>query len=478
MKRLSFRVPVAKSGSAVSAQGKTGLRKRRRGSSLRLEKLEDRRLLTGVLWVTTTDDSGEGSLREAITQANADQGHQEIRFNIDGSGVHSILPLSPLPAIQDRVSIDATSQTGYVDSPLIEIAGVEVSGIGLRFIAGSDGSLVRGLVINRFQVGIHISGSGNHVIESNYIGTDPTGLSAKPNSDGIFINGGAGSNRIGTDGDGINDLFEGNLISGNTAVGIRIGNVWANAGSDGNTVAGNRIGTNRTGEAALANRVGIVLDTGSNNVIGTNGDGNGDDVEGNLISGNTDVGILLAYAVRDAKISGNLIGTDVSGSSAIPNGIGINFQNVADVWAHEGVVIGTDADGISDELERNVISGNTFHGILVTARHHTVAGNIVGLDASGTKPIPNRWGIAVASATHITIGTNGDGIHDEVERNIVSGNLGSGIVLQHTSRTRISGNYVGTDINGLGAIGNGDAGGGIYLAYGSITFSWEPTAMD
>src|SRR5262249_18160277 len=100
--------------------------------------------------VTNTNDSGTGSLRQAILDANANPGLDTITFAI-GSGPRTIAPLSPLPTITDRVVIDGTTQPGYAGAPLIELSGANAgSGAdGLSITAG--GSTVVALVINRFQ---------------------------------------------------------------------------------------------------------------------------------------------------------------------------------------------------------------------------------------------------------------------------------------------------------------------------------------
>src|SRR6185503_13450636 len=143
-----------------------------------------------VLTVTNTNDSGLGSLRQAILDANANAGVQTISFNIGGSGVRTISPASPLPAITDPLVIDGYTQPGASRSTtsvgnnavlLIELNGNNASGDGLTFNAG--GSVVRGLVINRFAGdGISLPTNGN-LVEGNYIGVNAAGTAALANGD-------------------------------------------------------------------------------------------------------------------------------------------------------------------------------------------------------------------------------------------------------------------------------------------------------
>ena len=141
--------------------------------------MEDRTLLSTFL-VSNTGDSGLGSLRQAILDSNNAVGATNtIDFDISGTGVQMILPLSPLPAISNPVLIDGTSQPGYAGTPLIELSGSQAGSIDGLTITGSDVT-VRGLDINSFAIGagILITGStatGN-TIEANDIGTDPDRL--------------------------------------------------------------------------------------------------------------------------------------------------------------------------------------------------------------------------------------------------------------------------------------------------------------
>ncbi len=177
--------------------------------------------------VTTIADSGAGSLRQAILDANANPGADAIGFAIVGSGVQTIAPTSALPKITDGVTFDGYTQPGSspnTNAPdqgtnavlLIEIDGTN-TGTGseaavLFFAPGSGGSAVRGLVINRGQwAGIRVSGVAGMTIDGNFIGTDPTGTVPHGNTDfGIQVNNGPSSITIG----GTTPAAR-NLISGN-----------------------------------------------------------------------------------------------------------------------------------------------------------------------------------------------------------------------------------------------------------------------
>ncbi|MGH9186762.1 MAG: hypothetical protein ACRD0U_13250 [Acidimicrobiales bacterium] len=125
--------------------------------------------------VTNTDDSGPGSLRQAIVHANASPGADAISFAMPGEGVHTIRPLSPLPEVTGPTAIDGRTQPGYAGLPLIELDGGEpVSPRGLN-VSGAD-SLVAGLSIHGFvgfnQMWVH---ADRAVVVANHIGTGPLG---------------------------------------------------------------------------------------------------------------------------------------------------------------------------------------------------------------------------------------------------------------------------------------------------------------
>ena len=247
--------------------------------------------------VTTTADSGPGSLRQAILDANALSGATvTIDFAIPGSGVQTVAPLSALPAITNAVLIDGDSQPGYSGTPLIEISGSEAGGGDGLTITGSAVT-VRGLDITNFSqgAGIHLTGTGatGDWIYGDFLGTDPTGTRALPNQEGVAIDAGASDNTIGTNGAGVNDAPEQNILSGNVFAGVWI----TGQGTSGNTVAGNLFGTDLTGTAALGNaQSGVYVAGGASS----------NTIAGNLITDNSGPGVVVGSRSDDLSV-GNAI---------------------------------------------------------------------------------------------------------------------------------------------------------------------------
>jgi hypothetical protein len=152
----------------------------------------------------------QGTLRAAIGQANATFGADAINFAIPGTGVKTIsvgaTGFGALPTITEQVSINGYTQPGSSpntkavgnDAVLkIELAGNGQTGTALD-ISNSSGSVIKGLAINRFGGGISIEGdSGENRIEGNFIGTDPTGILDRGNTDdGVDIFDGASRNVV------------------------------------------------------------------------------------------------------------------------------------------------------------------------------------------------------------------------------------------------------------------------------------------
>ena len=207
---------------------------------LKVEVLE-RRHLMAVLTVTNTDDLGAGSLRAAMETANDDSASDEIRFNIAGSGVHTINLASDLPFIFTPMLIDGWSQPGFTSKPIIKLQDGNGVGYGLQIL--DNDSTVRGLIFSGFNNSqLAIWGGDQNKVQGNYFGTNDaaTALDGLPTTyDAVFIGDGSVGNVIGVDGDGVNDALERNIIGGGqSGVGM-----WG-ADTTGNRIAGNYIGTN------------------------------------------------------------------------------------------------------------------------------------------------------------------------------------------------------------------------------------------
>jgi hypothetical protein len=404
----------------------------------RLETLEDR-LAPATYTVVNTDNSGTGSLRQAILDANGNGGLDTIAFNIVGAGVHTISPGSVLPTINDSVRIDGWTQggPGYTGVPLIELngAGAGPSVSGLRIIAGS--SLVQGLIINRFDGhGILLENRGSNAIYGNYIGTNAQGDAALGNGNsGIMIDG-ASDNRFNQI--GVTDPTRRNVISGNGIHGI----VMFRSGARDNAVENNYIGTNAAGTAALGNaNSGVALDGGAHhNRIGADGGF----LQGNLISGNGIHGIIMnGLGVDHNLVAGNLIGTDRTGMSPLGNGVdGMRIDNGS-----------ANTIGGLDSRMANLISANGVFGILIFnggAANNVVIGNNIGTNRDGAAPLANgQAGVAIQQAAH----------DNRVEKNVLSGNGTFGVTLDHAgSANALTGNRIGTDRSGAAPLGNGHSG--------------------
>jgi PKD repeat protein len=287
--------------------------------------------------VTNTNDSGPGSLRQAITDAESSVGSDLIAFSI-GSGVRTITPTSALPAIFESVTIDGTTQPGFSGSPIIELNGTSAGfSSGLEFFAGN--SMVRGLVINRFiDNGIRISGdlaTGN-LVQGNFIGTNVSGTAVLGNGIGVRIFT-ASNNTIGG-----TVASARNLISGNVNGLVIISN---DGQATGNLVQGNFIGTDVTGTASLANNSGVSISSQANsNTIGGTAAG-----ARNIISGNGLFGLAISGFITTGNlVQGNFIGTDVTGTS--------NLGNINGVVMFDGAIsntIGGTAAGAGNVISRN-----------------------------------------------------------------------------------------------------------------------------
>jgi parallel beta-helix repeat protein len=342
------------------------------------------------LMVTNTNDSGTGSLREAILNANALAGVDSIFFDIPTSdpgyvpgppSYWSIQPDSALPIISDTVLIDGYTQPGAQENTvawpgaLDAVLKVELDGTnagsasrGIEITAGS--CTIRGLVINRFGLeGIYITNTGSNAVEGNYLGTDISGTSDLGNGDdGVTIF--TGQNVVGG-----NDPPDRNVISGNANHGV----VLRYAAASGNIIRGNFIGVDVSGSSPLGNdnRGVRLFQNPSNNTIGGIGVG-----EGNVIAYSGDDGIGIHSAAGN-MVRGNSIFSN--------NGLGIDL-------ADDGVTANDplDPDTGPNDLQNYpvlTLAENSAGSTIIQGIVHSVPSSTFILDFYSTSSLdPSNYG--------------------------------------------------------------------------------------
>ncbi|MBK7664783.1 MAG: tandem-95 repeat protein [Sterolibacteriaceae bacterium] len=368
---------------------------------------------TTSIGALVANDGGDGiSLREAILAANNTGGADYIFFNIAGAGVQTINVLTALPTITGAVVIDGWSSPNYTGSPVIELNGGNLGSLvkGVNLGAGSSGSTIRGLIINRFTgTGIEINGgatSNNHTIQGNWIGLNATGTAAAANGNvGIYGLNSTGNLIGGT------TAAQRNVISGNAQQGVFFDNV------DNSTISGNYIGTNAagtgdvTGTGSNTLQSGVFLHNGSNgNVVGGTSAG-----ARNVISGNNHYGVEILTSSQNNLVQGNYIGTDVTGQVALGNtNGGMSFWG-----AGTGNVIGGSAAGAGNVVAANgtgVLVGNASSGA-------TIQGNYIGVGANGVTALGNSGeGIRVeGGSTGSLIGGESAGAGNVIAFNSLDG---------------------------------------------------------
>lgn len=217
----------------------------------------------------------------------------------------------------------------------------------------------------------------------------------------------------------------------------------------GNTVVGNHVGVDPSGTVAKPNGTsGIGVATPNNRIGGSA------PADRNLVSGNRGSGIAISgTGAKNNVVSGNYVGTNRSGTSAIPNaadGVLVTRGSGNRIGGTAGVSVGGSCTG-----ECNLLSGNGANGaglMYVEAQGNVIIGNYIGVTADGRGALGNSdIGAEAQDAPNNRIGGT-----TPAERNILSANGGAGVSITGTQSTgnTVSGNYIGTDRSGLGRLGN------------------------
>lgn len=285
--------------------------------------------------VINTNDSGSGSLRQAIQNANSNPGNDTIVFNITGMAPHTISISSSLPSLTNAGTvIDGSTQPANGSTAT-----------GPRIVVSGNGfNNGHGLTIS----------AANCELYGLFIRNMPYNGLVYTNSASGFILGAPG---------------KGNVISGNSYRGIQVN------GADNGIIQGNIIGMNETGTVALPNSYfGIAFETGADNhLIGGPGSG-----EGNVISSNLYDGVQIECSNNNV-FQGNMIGVDINGQGNFGNNYsGISVESGG--FFNPGCLGQNNIFGGLNPGEGNIIANNQYYGINISGlnvNYNQVRGNSI-----------------------------------------------------------------------------------------------------
>ena len=371
--------------------------------------------------VTSTDDSGPGTLRQAILDANAHAGLDSIDFNVATSGRVTININSPL-VITSPLVIDGTTQGVTGNEPPVIVDRFSGTGDGFVLDAGADFSEIRHLEIRGVSgtdvAAIRIAGAQGVIVAGNVIGSDAGFLSR--NNIGVMVS--TSGNTIG----GLSPADR-NIIGGNET-GVSINN-----GGSGNTISGNYFGVDPTGTIRFSNSgASIAIDNGTDNTIG------GSSAAARNIITSSLSGVVISKPSGSNRIEGNYVGTTPDGN-ANPD-----LRNV------QGIVVGGTGGSV---VRKNLISNNATGIVVVEGFGQIIQSNIIGADPEITKAVPNDVGINVLNITDVFDLRIGGAVAGEGNR--ICGSKNEGILVDSTSVIHIEGNIIGVNQVGEGAIPNG-----------------------
>lgn len=364
-----------------------------------------------------TTAPGDCSLRGAIAAANAHAGYDVISFDIPAGscpgGVCTITLTQGPISIDEEVLIDGTTQpqngapnanvcATESEPSFMRIQVITDPTVGLKdgfFINAAAATTIKGLAIGTntsppgFAGAVQVTAGSGHSMQCNHLGVDAAGtgpLGTGQFSANVVIQGGAAEVVVGTDGDGVGDIGERNVM-GTSTYGLYVNS------NDLNRISGNYIGVGADGvtDVGVPGAWGIYLRQSSdNNVIGSDLDGISDDLEGNLIA-NYGYGVLIdgASGVAGNTVAGNTIGMTAAGVGAHV-GTGIYFRSLT-------------ATSSNNRIERNVFGqGSTGIRVDATDAMVTISRNVVGSNGSGSVLYPVDGGIQLEGSGAYQVSSN------------------------------------------------------------------------
>lgn len=241
--------------------------------------------------VTSSDDAGPNTLREAIDQANADTASSRrfITFGLTAPAL--IQTSSSLPWITQTTTIDGTSQNGGT-TPAVTVRGFGTGSNGNGIAVNAPNCVVRGLVLQNHTWAINFFIAPSGLIERNYVGTDAAGTAARPNYYGITVAGSPGTVVGG-------DPEAGNVVGANTT-GVQFS-------ESGVAVYGNRIGVGADGTTSIPNSIAI-MSHGTNHTIGSPDQPNTIANNARILDATNNGGLLFRGNATYANEAGMMIG--------------------------------------------------------------------------------------------------------------------------------------------------------------------------
>lgn len=433
--------------------------------------------------VTNSAAFGTGSLPDAVAKANSNAGPDVIAFNL--AAPYRIILTNQLPPFTNAVLVDGATQSGFTGSPVVKITANTNTFAG--FLLSATAASIQSLHLAGFGTAVYIDSRSNEVRGCWIFSNANSGvLVVNPASD-TLIGGTAASNR--------------NVISANF-FGIGMSST-----SGVTTVQGNYIGTDPSGTVGWTNFIGISLQSPRHQIGGNSSSAR------NIISSSGNQGIYISGSQAFGNtIAGNYIGTSVTGSNALPNGIGIQIIHAGNSNVVGGITpshgnllagnineaislsgsngsltlirnntIGLNPSGTalpngtggfgqsalylgtsSNTVFQNVISGNRKGAITISypGEGNSVVGNLIGVDPGGTSPRTNTGlGIRLELTHGNVIGSSSSPLF----RNIISANTLGGISIAGGGGNTIENNFIGTDLAGTNSLDNAPGGIGVQI---------------